>query len=97
MAMKCSRVLKLLAKERETLRSFGVVRIRIFGSFARNEQRPDSDVDLLVELEHPVGLFEFMDIQQHLEKLLKRRVDLATAEMLHPSMKDRILTECIDA
>jgi predicted nucleotidyltransferase len=97
MVMKFSRVLRLIDGDRARLRELGVVRIAVFGSFARGEQRPDSDVDVLVELAHPIGLFEFMDLQQHLEGLLGRRVDLATPEMLHRAMKDRILLECIDA
>lgn len=95
--MKFSRVLRLIDKDRVRLREWGVVRIAVFGSFARGEQRPDSDVDVLVELDHPIGLFEFMDLQQHLETLLGRRVDLATPEMLHRAMKEQILLECIDA
>ncbi|MEO5335633.1 MAG: nucleotidyltransferase family protein [Magnetospirillum sp. WYHS-4] len=97
MLLKFSHVRKRIDQDRTHLRAMGVLRIRVFGSFARGEQRPDSDVDVLVELDRPMGLFEFMDLQQHLEALLGRRVDLATPEMLHRSMKEKILLECIDA
>ncbi len=90
-------VLRLLAGDRKRLKRFGVTRIALFGSFARDAAREDSDVDLLVEFAHPVGLFEFIDLQSHLAALLGRRVDLATVEMLHESMRDTIVGEAIDA
>ena len=96
--MKIAKVLKVLAKDKPTLeRKFGVVRIAVFGSFARGQQRPDSDIDILVEIAPGLGLFEFIELQEHLEILLGRPVDLATPEMLHPSMKKQILSEAIDA
>lgn len=56
---------------------YGVVRLGLFGSFAKQTPRPDSDVDLLVELEKPLGL-EFVSLADELEQLLGRKVDLAT-------------------
>lgn len=58
-------------------RQYGVTRLAIFGSVARNEAREDSDVDMLVELSRPLG-FEFVDLAYHLEDVLQRPVDLAT-------------------
>lgn len=49
---------------------FGVARLALFGSVACDEARQDSDVDLLVEFDRPVGLFRFMELQSHLEDLL---------------------------
>ena len=57
---------------------FHVRRIGIFGSYARGEHTPQSDVDIFVELEHPVG-WEIVDLQQYLEQILGIRVDLLTA------------------
>lgn len=96
--MKQATVLKKLQAARPALADrWGVRRLAVFGSFARNEQSRASDVDLLVELDDALGYFEFMDLQRYLSDLLARRVDLATPEMLHPRMKDKILQECIDA
>lgn len=96
--LKVAKVLKKIAKDRANLeRLFGVRKIAVFGSFARGEQRPDSDIDILVEVDLEMGLFEFIELQQHLEDLLERRVDLATEEMLHPSMKEKVLSEAKDA
>lgn len=95
--MKAAKILKKLARDLPTLeKRFGVARIAVFGSFARGNAGPDSDIDILVEIDEAAGLFEFIDLQQHLETLLGRRVDLATPDMLHPSMKDAILAEAID-
>lgn len=73
-------VLELLGNEREHLaRDFGVRRIGLFGSFAEGRPTEVSDVDLLVELDRPLGL-RFVDLAEHLETLLSRRVDLLTPE-----------------
>lgn len=56
---------------------YGVVRLGLFGSFAKQTPRPDSDVDLLVELEKPLG-FQFVSLADELEQILGRKVDLAT-------------------
>jgi predicted nucleotidyltransferase len=55
----------------------------IYGSYARNEQRPDSDVDILVEFRTPVGV-EFIDLGNHLEQLLNMRVDLISRNGIKP-------------
>lgn len=71
---------------------FHVEKIGIFGSFARSEQHQDSDVDLLVEFNRPVGL-EFIQLKLYLEDVLGRKVDLATEAALKPMIKDQILSE----
>ncbi len=71
-------ILEILRNALPSLRQkYGVVRVGLFGSFAKGSPSPDSDVDLLVELEKPLG-FEFVDLAEELEALLGRRVDLAT-------------------
>ncbi len=66
-------------------RRFGVVRISLYGSFAKDLANADSDVDLLVELSRPLGL-QFVALVQYLERKLGRKVDLATFETLRRSM-----------
>jgi predicted nucleotidyltransferase len=71
-------VMRVLGKELPYLRErYGVVRLALFGSFARGTAQETSDVDLLVELEEPLG-FEFMDLADHLEQVIGRKVDIAT-------------------
>lgn len=66
---------------------YGVERIALYGSFARSEQAEKSDVDLLVELARPLG-FEFVELADYLQKVLGRKVDLATFSTFHRSKQD---------
>lgn len=95
--MRRDEALRILAEHREEIARYGVKSLALFGSVARDEARPDSDVDVLVEFEKPVGFFKFYDLQQYLESILGRRVDLVTRDGLHPRLKDRILGEVIRA
>ena len=72
------------------MRSQPVVRAYLFGSQARGEATPDSDVDVLVELEKGVGLFQFIRIKLDLEDLLKKSVDLVSTGGLSPYIKPYI-------
>ncbi len=74
-------------------RDFGVKRIGFFGSYARNEQRLDSDIDLLVEFSRPVGFVHFIRLEDYLQGLLGAKVDLVTEKALKPHMGKRILEE----
>ncbi len=58
---------------------YGVKRIALFGSFAKGKQMGDSDIDILVEFEEPIG-FKFMDFAEYIEKLVGRKVDILTPE-----------------
>lgn len=67
----------LRAERGELHRRFHVHRIGIFGSYARGQATPVSDVDILVELDQPVG-WEIVDLHSHLETILEAKVDLVT-------------------
>lgn len=92
-------ILKALSDHRHVLQKYGVKSIRLFGSFARGDAGPGSDVDLLVEFEPTahVGLFEFVRLKNELSELLACKVDLATPNALHKGMKDEIMKEAIRA
>ncbi|MCR4442863.1 MAG: nucleotidyltransferase family protein [Peptococcaceae bacterium] len=80
-----------LKKNKAVLKEkYHVERIGVFGSFARNEQTDDSDIDILVEFSKPVG-FEFIDLKFYLEELFNKKVDLTTVTALKPRIKDKIL------
>jgi len=86
----------ILRKNKKDLESkFGLKRIGVFGSFARGEQKKRSDVDILVEFSEVVGMFKFLEVQEHLEKLLGRKVDLVTKKALKPYIKERILKQVV--
>ncbi|HYO48725.1 MAG TPA: nucleotidyltransferase family protein [Chloroflexia bacterium] len=73
----------------------GAYNVRIFGSVARGEATPESDLDFLVELEPGRSLLDHVALLQDLESLLGRKVDLVEPEALHWYIRDRILQEAI--
>ena len=88
-----------IAENKAYLReTYGVTEIGVFGSFARGDNDPDSDIDISVEINHekvPVGLFEFAGMQFYLEEILGQKVDLVTKTGIKPLIKDRILSQLI--
>jgi uncharacterized protein len=95
--MQRDTVLHILQQHQAELRQHGVRSLSVFGSVARGEESPSSDVDLLVEFREPVGLFEFVRVKLRLEEILGCRVDLVTPDALRPTMRARILAEAIHA
>jgi predicted nucleotidyltransferase len=90
-------ILVALRNAKPLLESFGVAQVSLFGSFARDEGRADSDVDLLVEFNRPIGLFEFVRLQRELGVRIGRQVELVTLAALKPQLRDRILGEAVIA
>lgn len=87
-------IIKRIVNERNKLASFGVVSIGLFGSFARGEQTPSSDVDILVEFEPEKHTFDnFMEVSFLLEDLLGRKVEVVTPEGLSTYIGPHILKE----
>lgn len=80
-------------KVRPILRRYGVRRAAVFGSLARGRPRRRSDVDLLVEFEKPIGLFDFVGLKQDLEDALGRKVDVVEYQALKPRLRERVLAE----
>lgn len=77
----------------EICRENDVKTLGVFGSVARGEDTPESDVDLLVELSKPVGLVEFIRLEDEFVEALGRKVDLATEESLHPLIRRSVLAD----
>lgn len=87
-------ILELLRREEPVLRGrFKVKTIGLFGSFVRNAPRRGSDIDLLVEFTEPVGMFLYIDLEDHLSDLLGRKVDLVMKSALKPHIGAEILRE----
>lgn len=90
------RIRRILARHKGELRErFGVKDIGVFGSYVKGEQRKGSDVDVLVEFEEPVGLFEFIALEDCLSDLLGVKVDLVSRKALKPRIGERILKEVV--
>ncbi|HZZ83559.1 MAG TPA: nucleotidyltransferase family protein [Anaeromyxobacteraceae bacterium] len=88
-------VKRVLAAHRAELAEVGVRSLEVFGSVARGEQRPESDVDLLVDFDRVIGLFHFFRVQRRLEELLGCRVDLVMRQAVKPQLRERILAEAV--
>jgi uncharacterized protein len=95
--MSVQDVVKRLQESRPGWERYGVAALFVFGSVARGEARDGSDVDLLVDFSRPIGLFEFIGLQDYLTSVLGRRVDLVTRAALKPRMRERVLTEAVRA
>jgi hypothetical protein len=92
------KILAILKRELPELkRQFHVCRIALFGSYIRGEQRKGSDIDILVEFDEPVDFIQFMNLEFHLKKLLRRKVDLITPDALKPITRPNILKEAVYA
>lgn len=76
---------------------FGVTEVGVFGSYVRNEQRPDSDVDILIELERPpqISLIGLVELQYYLSDVLETKVDVALKKNLKKRIGKRILGEVV--
>ena len=71
----------------------GASNIRLFGSAARGEDRPESDLDMLVEMESGRSLLDLVALSQDLEELLHRKVEILTDSSVHPAIRPHILAD----
>lgn len=85
-----------LREHRDDLeRDYGVTGIGVFGSFVRGEATTDSDIDILVEFNRPIGFFKFLDLEEQLSEWLGAKVDLVTKAALKPHIGRNILDEVV--
>lgn len=86
-----------IERHRETIREVsarhGGRNVRVFGSFARGEAKPGSDIDILIELEKGRSLIDVIAIKQDLEDLLHRKVDVLTEAAISPYIREAVLKE----
>ena len=88
-------VVSILRAHQIELAQRGVQDIAIFGSVARGTASSRSDIDILVEFNQSIGLFEFIRFKLLLEQWIGKKVDLVTPDALHPALRQSILDEAI--
>ncbi len=93
--MRRDEILDILREHRTDIEKFGVKSLAVFGSVARDQVRPDSDIDILVEFEPPPTFVRYMDLKFYLEDLLGHRIDLGTPETLKPRIRARVQAEAV--
>lgn len=95
--MRLEELRETLTRYRDGLKSRGVKSLSVLGPVARGETGPDSDVDLLVEFDRPVDLFEFAELKEGLEDILDAHVHLFAQGSFQPPLRDRVLAEAVRA
>lgn len=92
MSQSLQQIKQIIATHARPLQEeFGVQKLGVFGSFARNDQTERSDIDILVEFSQSPSLFKFLKLEETLSALLGRKVDLVTKKALKPAIKDDVL------
>jgi predicted nucleotidyltransferase len=96
--MKREEILKVLREHQLTLRRrFAVRRLALFGSLARDEATATSDVDVLVDFDRPITLFDLVAVRQYLEKALGvSKVDVVPRDCVYPEFVQGIVEEAVD-
>ncbi|MBN2373335.1 nucleotidyltransferase family protein [bacterium] len=85
---------KIIQQNKKELKEkYGLKEIGIFGSYVKGEQGENSDIDVLVEVERPMGFVKFIKLENHLSQILGIKVDLVTKKALKPYIGRRILQE----
>ena len=84
-------IIQTLKEHQEELReTYRVKHLKIFGSYVRNNQKEDSDLDLMVSFEEAPTLLEFIDLKEYLESIIGIKVDLVTEDGISPYIKPYI-------
>ena len=73
----------------------GIEYMAVFGSFARGQATENSDIDILVRFEKPIGLLALIDLETKLSNLMNRKIDLVTVNELSPYIRDKVLEEAV--
>ena len=97
--MNRSDIIIVLQAHEAALKARGVAHAALFGSVARNEQRPDSDIDIMVELDPDscVTMFDYVDIKAYIASLFQQPVDVVNRDGLKPFVRPRAAADAIYA
>lgn len=84
---------KKLSEQTTIFNSYNISRVGLFGSFARETQTEDSDIDILVEFRKPIDLFAYANLVEELSNSMQLKVDMVTVNGIKPALKQKILHE----
>ncbi len=94
MVQNRDQIISIIGQNKQALRSYGVRRLGLFGSFSRNQATASSDLDFLVELEKKT-FDAYMGLKIFLEDLFQCRVDLVLSDSLKTRLRDKIIQETV--
>ena len=77
----------------QSMMPYNPLKIGIFGSVARGEDTPESDIDILYRFKNVIGFSKFLHLQEYLEKSLDKKVDLVDEQFVHPKMKPYVMND----
>jgi len=93
---KLEDVLDIIKEHKKFLEErYKVKEIGVFGSFVRSEQKRGSDIDILVDFYEVPDLLEFLNLERHLERILRKRVDLVRKPAVRKELEKKILSEMV--
>jgi len=92
---KDPRFIRLFKALEPYIPEFEIRQIRIFGSYARGTERKKSDIDIIVDIGKPIGIYQFIGLKQSLEKTLNKKIDLFEPNSIEPQLKDKIIAEAV--
>lgn len=84
---------EVIEKIRQILIKWGIKKAGLFGSFARKEERGDSDIDILIEPPEGFTLLDLSGLALEIEDVVGKKVDIVTYRSIHPLLRDKILSE----
>ncbi len=98
MPLHLSDVLETLRAHESELRRLGASHAAVFGSIVRGEARPDSDIDVLVDLDRdrPMGIFEYVRLKLYINEILGGAGDVVNRKTLKPLLRESVLRDAID-
>lgn len=91
-----NQVLKILKQEFPHIRkNYNVKSLGLFGSYSRKEQSSESDIDILVELDKPIGFFKFIELEEYLSEKLGEKVELVSSDAVKPVISSNIMENIV--
>ena len=90
-------IIKILKRKKDFLKKkYKVKNIALFGSYVREENKPTSDIDILVEFYEPISLLKFIELENYLSNIFETKVDLVVKSALKKNIKKQVLQEMLE-